>query len=316
MAQPTPTRVGIAGVTGKFAGLILDSLLEDPRVSIRGYCRNASKLASRYTQSSQIEVIEGSADDKAALAKFVEGLDVVICAYLGDHDLMINGQKALVDACDQAKVDRYVASDYSFDYTQLKMGDHPAKDPMKIIYSYLKEKDHVKGVHVVVGAFMETFWSTYFQVWNADEKTLVYWGSGEEKFESTTYGDSAKYTAAVALDRNAVGLQKFLGDRKNIVEIGQAIEKAYGFQPKLKCLGSLDELYTHMQGLFKKDPSNVFAWLSFFYQYYCINGQTHISNDLDNARYPDVKPQTFQDFLNTHALEELPTAMVDLAKRD
>jgi hypothetical protein len=208
MAHSTPIRVGIAGVTGKFAGLILDNLLENPTVSIRGYCRNASKLAKRYAQSSQVEVFEGGTDDKAALGKFVDGLDVVVCAYLGDNDFMVNAQKALVDACDQARVARYIASDYCLDYNQLKLGEHPAKDPMKIIHSYVQEKDHVKGVHVLIGAFMETFWSAYFQVWDPEDKSLVYWGTGEEQWESTTYGDAAKYTAAVALDPNAVGMQK------------------------------------------------------------------------------------------------------------
>lgn len=208
MVQPSSIRVGVAGITGKFAGLVVDGLLEDPAVSIRGYCRNASKLATKYAHSPQVEIIQGEANDQTSLAKFVQGLDVVICAYLGDNNLMVDGQKALVDACDQAHVARYIASDYSFDYNQLKLGDHPAKDPMKIIHSYIEEKEHVKGVHILIGAFMETFWSGYFQVWDAEERSMTYWGTGEETWESTTYGDAASFTAAVALDRNAVGVQK------------------------------------------------------------------------------------------------------------
>lgn len=208
MFQANSATVGIAGITGKFAGLVLDNLLDNPNVRIRGYCRNASKLASRYTQSSQLEVIEGDAYDTAALNKFVRGLDVVICAYLGDQDLMINGQKALVDACDDARVPRYIASDYTLDFTKLEFGQLPPKDPMKIIHEYIQGKKHVKGVHILIGAFMETFWSAYFQVWNPEEKSLVFWGSGEEGWEFTTYGDAAKYTAAVALDAEVVGLQR------------------------------------------------------------------------------------------------------------
>lgn len=203
-----PVSVGIAGVTGKFAGLVLDSLLKDPTVRVRGYCRNAAKLADRYAKSPQVEIVEGDADNQAALSTFVKGLDVVICAYLGDNEFMVSAQKALVDACDQAPVARYIASDYCFDYSSLKIGDHPAKDPMKIIHEYVEGKQHVKGVHVLIGAFMETFWSAYFQVWDAEEKALKYWGTGEETWESTTYGDAASYTAAVALDRSAVGFQR------------------------------------------------------------------------------------------------------------
>ena len=69
-------------------------------------------------------------------------------------------------------------------------------------------KKYVQGVHVLVGGFIETLWSGYFQVWNPEEKSLVYWGSGEEVWEVTTYADAARYTVAVALDASAVGFRR------------------------------------------------------------------------------------------------------------
>ena len=208
MTESKVTNVGIAGVTGRFGSLILATLLEDPDIKIRGLCRNASKLSRKHTQSSQLEIIEGDALDPSTLANFVAGLDVVICAYLADNDFMIAGQKALIDACDEAHVPRYIASDYTFDYTKLELGEHPAKDPMKIVHEYFQSKQHVQGVHVLVGGFIETFWSGYFQVWNPEEKSLVYWGSGEEGWEVSTYADAARWTVAVALDGGAVGLKR------------------------------------------------------------------------------------------------------------
>ena len=208
MTDRKVTKVGIAGVTGRFGSLVLANLLANPDIKVRGLCRNASKLDSQYTQSSQLEVFEGDVLDQSILAKFVAGLDVVICAYLGDNDFMVNGQKALIDACDTAGVPRYIASDYTFDYTKLELGEHPAKDPMKIVHEYIRGKQHVQGVHILVGAFLETFWSGYFQVWNPNERSLVYWGSGEEVWEVTTYADAAKYTAAIALDAGVVGFQR------------------------------------------------------------------------------------------------------------
>ena len=208
MTDRKVTNVGIAGATGRFGSLVLANLLANPDIKVRGLCRNASKLDSKYTQSSQLEVFEGDVLDQFILAKFVAGLDVVICAYLGDNDFMVNGQKSLIDACDTAGVPRYIASDYTFDYTKLELGEHPAKDPMKIVHEYIRGKQHVQGVHILVGAFLETFWSGYFQVWNSSERSLVYWGSGEEVWETTTYADAAKYTAAVALDAGVVGFQR------------------------------------------------------------------------------------------------------------
>ncbi|GAB7336768.1 hypothetical protein MBLNU13_g10860t1 [Cladosporium sp. NU13] len=314
MAERKVTNVGVAGATGRFGRLVLASLLEIPNIKARGLCRNASKLEDDYIKSSQLEVVEDDVLDQSVLSKFVDGLDVVICAYLGDNDFMVNGQKALIDACEQARVPRYIASDYTFDYTKLQLGEHPAKDPMKIVHEYLQGKQHVHGVHVLVGGFVETFWSGYFQVWSSKEKSLVYWGSGEDTWEVTTYTDAAKYTVAVALDAGVVGFQRFLGDRKSIREIAQALEKAYGFKPKLQREGSIDELFARMQELFAQDPSNVYEWLALFYQFHILNGRCHIAGALDNGKYPHIVPQTFEDFLNTHAVEDLAGSMEALGK--
>lgn len=198
--------VGIAGITGKLARLILKQLCSSD-VQIRGFCRNASKLPAKYRDSPRVTIVQGSSDDLEALRTFARGCDAVVCAYLGDNTLMTEGQKLLVDACDLEKVDRYIASDYTFDFTKLEYGQHPAKDPMKHVKAHLDTKTHVKGVHVLIGAFMETFWSGYFGVWNADEYKLSFYGSGDEIWESTTYGTAAEYVAAVARDPTATGLQ-------------------------------------------------------------------------------------------------------------
>lgn len=42
-----------------------------------------------------------------------------------------------------------------------------------------------------------------------------------------------------------------------------------------------------------------------FYNYYCSNGQTHLGENLDNEKYPDVRPATFKDFLRGNRLEDL-----------
>lgn len=199
--------VGIAGITGKFARLVVKYLCNSPDVQIRGLCRNASKLPEHFRRSPRVTIVQGESSDVEVLRTFVRGCDVVICCYLGDNDLMIDGQKLLVDVCDQEGVGRYIASDYCLDFTKLEYGQHPAKDPMKYVKAHLDEKKNVRGVHVLIGAFMETFWSGYFGVWNLDEYKLSFYGSGDETWESTTYDTAAQYVAAVAKDPSAVGLQ-------------------------------------------------------------------------------------------------------------
>lgn len=53
-----------------------------------------------------------------------------------------------------------------------------------------------------------------------------------------------------------------LGDWESIKQIANEFAEVYGQEPKLKCLGSLDDLYESMQATFQKDPENIYTWLA------------------------------------------------------
>jgi hypothetical protein len=205
--------IGIAGITGKFGLTLTSHLLKHPSVSLRGLCRNPSKLPSHLLSSPRIVLQQGDANDFLSARAFAKGCDVVICCYLGAPSLMEAGQRLLIDACEAEHVPRYIASDYTLDYRKLEYGDLPAKDAMKSVMEYAETKDGVKGVHVLIGVLMETWWSEPFGVWNAKGKEFRFWGTGEEKWECTTYGNAAEWVAGVAMDREAVGVMKCMSFR-------------------------------------------------------------------------------------------------------
>lgn len=209
----SPLTVGVAGITGKFGRLIASKLLANPSTTVRGYGRNPSKLPSPLTTSARVQLFQGEAFDTAALKRFVTGCDVVICAYLGDDNLMIEGQQTLIDACEESgTVTRYVASDWSLDYTKLKLGELFPKDPMIKIKGYLDEKaaggGRVKGVHVLIGGFMDAILSQFYGIWHPETKSISFWGEGTEVWEGTSYENAAEFTAAVVADREAVGVKR------------------------------------------------------------------------------------------------------------
>lgn len=74
--------VGIAGITGKFARLVVKHLCNSPNVQIRGLCRNSSKLPERFRESPRVTIIQGDSTDLDTLRRFARGCDVVICCYL------------------------------------------------------------------------------------------------------------------------------------------------------------------------------------------------------------------------------------------
>lgn len=197
--------VGIAGLTGKFAQCVVKKLHAYHNVTIKGFCRNPQKLPQLAIEKYQIEVIQGEFDDEQAVQKFVRGTDIIICCYFGDTDVMTRGQKILIDACVKEGVPRYLPSDFAVDYTNIPTGELFPKESAKIVKDYLVEKK-LAGVHVLVGGLMETFWSEFFQIFDSNTQTLTFWGTGNEKWDLTTYETAAAYVAALAIDKHASGV--------------------------------------------------------------------------------------------------------------
>ncbi|PIG88702.1 hypothetical protein AARAC_000586 [Aspergillus arachidicola] len=204
-----PSTVAIAGITRKFSQCIIRAIQESPDVLIRGYCRSPHKLPRAILDSDQIEIIGGSFDDRAHIRRFVRGSDVVICCYFGQPEVMTEGQKYLIDACEEENVPRYIPSDFAVDYTKIPHGVLFPKESAKVIMEYLKSRK-VKGAHILTGGLMETFWSEFFGIWNPKMCSMSVWGSGEEVWELTTYQTAAAYTAAVALDKSAIGVFRYI----------------------------------------------------------------------------------------------------------
>ncbi|KAJ6195457.1 hypothetical protein J3E72DRAFT_376676 [Bipolaris maydis] len=75
------------------------------------------------------------------------------------------------------------------------------------IVAYLKTKPAVKGVHIMIGYFIEAFLD-YFDVWHPEANELRYWGTGNEKWDFTSYQTGVEYVAAMALDPDASGFFK------------------------------------------------------------------------------------------------------------
>lgn len=121
---------------------------------------------------------------------------------------MIEGQKTLIDACIAEKVQRYIASDYSFDVRGLNYGDFPFKDFQLKIRDYLAEKEkagQITGVHCLKGAFQEVVVSPMIGIIDVQSDTIRHWGTGDEPWDMTTVADSAAFVAKVAMDESASG---------------------------------------------------------------------------------------------------------------
>lgn len=204
-----PPIVAIAGANSKLATLIAKHLLENhPGIKIHGIARSPEKVDAAIRDSPNVEIFQASASDTNAIRQGLRGAEVAMCCYLGDNELMTEGQKTLIDACIDEKVARYIASDWAFDYRGLELGDHPSKDPMILVNTYLEEKEKngkIKAVHVLNGAFMEVVLGPFNPCFQPKVQLYQYWGTGDEPMEMTSYVDAAVFTAEIAADPSAVG---------------------------------------------------------------------------------------------------------------
>ncbi len=197
------TTIVIAGITGTLAKLITKHLLTHPNIHINGFCRNPDRLPESLHSDSRLTLFKGQYTDVEVIRQAVKGADVTICCYMGDDKLMVDGQKILIDACIEERVPRYIASDYCMDFRKLAYGDHPIKDAMKHVSAYLDDKaSQIKAVHILNACFLERPW---IGIWNLDKRSFSYWGSGDEKWEFTSYDNAAEFTAEIALDPDANG---------------------------------------------------------------------------------------------------------------
>jgi hypothetical protein len=148
---------------------------------------------------------------------------------------------------------------------------------------------------VLNGAFIEIPWQA-LGFYNAETKTLQYWGTGDEKLELTTYNDVANFSPALALDQGASGYYNIRGDSVSINEIAEIFEKVFKFKPTKKSLGTLDELCKAMHGKKEEEPQEVWGWLSMFYIYYSLNGQTLLEGPLSNGMYEGLQMTSLKEY--------------------
>ncbi|OQV09740.1 EthD domain-containing protein [Cladophialophora immunda] len=273
------TRIAIAGFTGRVAQYIASHLLQrSNNVQVIGICRDPSKLPATIAKHPQVETWRADFADRITIEKALHNVSTCVCCYRGDADVVNSGQRVLIDACISQNVQRYFASDFSFDYRPLKMGEFPFKDFQLQIDDYLKEKEkegsNLKAVHILNGGFMEAILTQFMGVLDVDSTKIRYWGTGDEPWDMTSTEDTARFTAEVICDESATGVLKVRGDSKSAKEMADVLEKEYGVRFTLENLGSLDDLYQKMVSARQANPKEPWKWLGMHYNYFTINGST------------------------------------------
>lgn len=288
----------IPGATGMLGQRIAYHLLKQHDVRVRLLIRRgtmsdlkkAEALAPLLTMGA--ETIEGDLSDIASLKTATAGVDVIVSAVQGGRDIIVDGQRALLDAATANGVRRFLPSDFALDLFKAPEGEH-------LNFNMRREADEaiaasgLEHVNVLNGAFMDNFLHAEFgAVFDMERGIASYWGSGDELFDATSVEDTARYTARAATDRELPsGKFAIAAEQLSFSGIIDAVEEVSGRRFERRSLGSIADLGAQIADQRRTDPGSMEA-LGNTYILYMLDGRTALT-DLRNDRYPDIVPETY-----------------------
>ncbi|MDR8409445.1 NmrA family NAD(P)-binding protein [Nonomuraea sp. 3-1Str] len=290
-------KVFVAGATGLLGGQIVRALLDQGapvRALVRPGTSEEKKRSLTARAAGGLELVEADITDPAEqLAEAVGDATTVISAVQGGPEVIVDGQANLVRAAEKAGARRFIPSDFAFDLTKLDDGDNFMIDWRRQAAA-ARAGSRLDVVSVLNGAFYEVM-TGFMGLIDWQQGTLSHWGDPDQPLDLTSVPDTAAYTAAVALDPSATGTLRFAGEVMSMRQFHDAVQRGSGRSLELRHLGTADDLRAEItrQAALTHNP---FDYVALQYQWCMVTGKAKFDS-LDNARYPNVTPQSLTDFV-------------------
>ena len=286
----------VAGGAGKLGQLLIQSLLAHPGVQIRALVRDPGKpeVAALAQERVSLMAFDATSATDEQRAAAVRGAFAVVSTLQGGPDVIIDAQLALIRAARAAGARRFIPSDYSYDLFALPPGINVNSDWRRTLGERARGETSAsfEVVHVLQGIFADHNVLGFLGLLDRERAALRYWGDGTTPIDWTTWEDTARFTAAAALDDRPVPERLYVsGDRMDVLTFARTWEAGTGRKLTLERLGSVEELARETERRLAAEPGNMFAWLPLMYARGVFGGQA-LLGPTHNARYPEIRPQT------------------------
>jgi len=216
--------------------------------------------------------------------------------------VIVEAQRALLDAAIKAGVPRFIPSDFSIGFTQFPPGENRNLDLRREFHKRL-DKASIRATTIFNGAFTEML-RGQMPLILFKRKRVLYWGDADQRMDFTTIDDTAAFTASAALDPSTPRFLRIAGDQISARELAAVASEVTGKEFRLFRAGGLG-----MLGMLIKVARTVApgekelypAWQGMQYLRNMFDGRAKLA-PLNNDRYPDIEWTTVRDVLSGRRL--------------
>ncbi len=296
--------VVVAGATGKLGRLVVESLLAHPGVIVRALVRDPAKTGDLKRDRVELVAFGVATSSEQERAAVVNGAFAVVSTLQGGPDVIIDAQWALLEAAKAAGVRRFIPSDYSYNIFTLPKGINVNSDWRRAFAEKAQgqRSDGFEVVHVMQGIFADRVVLGFLGLFDAEQGIVRYWGNGTTPIDWTTWEDTARFTAAAAIDDRPVPEHLFVsGDHLDVLTFVKTWEKVHGKTLVVQHLGSLEDLARETNRALAEQPQNMMAWLPLMYARGTFGGEA-LLGPRENHRYPEIKPETLEQAIRRDAV--------------
>ena len=230
----------LAGATGHLGGLIARSL-RDRSGRVRAIVRPSTpqgKVAD--LRRIGVDVVEVDFTNPDQLTRACQGGSCVVSALAGLRETIVDTQSVLLDAAVRAQVPRFIPSDFAIDFYKMPDGYNRNLDHRRE-FSRILDGAPIAATSILNGMFMDLVAGQAPFILFRFHRAL-YWETPDQPMDFTTIEDTARYTAAAALDPHAPRFLRIAGDVACARDLMAIASNVTGKPFKLFRAGSLKRL--------------------------------------------------------------------------
>lgn len=295
-----PATIILVGATGDL-GQRITTHLRKTGANVSALVREGSRPeAVAALAKNGVRVIEVDFSDQQQLVQACLGGACLVSALNGLEDVILDLQTKVMQAAIEARVPRFIPSDYCIDYTKLPEGSNRNLDLRRRFNQRLDESP-ITATSILCGMFTDLLTGQAPLVMFGP-KRILYWGDKSQPLDFTTIEDNAAYTARAALDKDSPRYLRIAGDVQSAEGLRRAAGVATGKEFKFLRpggLGGLRRMISITRFLFPQRKEIFPPWQGMQYLHNMLSGGPKLE-PLDNNRYPGMVWTSVQDLLAKH----------------